>query len=189
MEIAYFKRFRMEIALSGRVLDPTPVPERYSFLAWDGALLDAFSRAKYLGFRNEIDTEVFPCLADFAGCRRLMAEIAGSPGFLPPATWLAVYLPAGNGGLQYCGTVQGVRDRYGIGAIQNLAVAREHRRRGLGESLVLHALDGFRRSGVGRVTLEVTAENHAAVRLYRRLGFSAFKTVYKAIETACVHGK
>jgi ribosomal protein S18 acetylase RimI-like enzyme len=185
MDIAYFKRFRMEIKLSGRVLDPTPAPRRYCFLPWDGALLDAFARAKYLGFRDEIDTRVFPCLADFAGCRRLMAEIAGSPGFLPAATWLVVWLPEGDARPQYCGTVQGVRDRYGIGAIQNLAVAREHRRRGLGESLVLRALGGFRRSGVGRVTLEVTADNHAAIRLYRRMGFSAFKTVYKAIETAC----
>ena len=78
-----------------------------------------------------------------------------------------------------------MRDRYGIGAIQNLAVAREHRRRGLGESLVLRALGGFRRAGIGRVTLEVTAQNAAAIRLYRRLGFSAFKTVYKVVETAC----
>ena len=96
MDIAYFKRFRMEINLSGRVLDPTPAPRRYCFLPWDGALLDAFARAKYLGFRNEIDTRVFPCLGDFAGCRRLMADIAGSPGFLPAATWLAVWLPEGD---------------------------------------------------------------------------------------------
>jgi hypothetical protein len=185
MEIAYFKRFRMEISLSGRVLDPTPVSARYSFLSWDGALLDAFARAKYLGFRNEIDTEVFPCLSDFAGCRRLMADIAGRPGFLPAATWLAIYLPEGDAAAQYCGTVQGVRDRRGIGAIQNLAVAHEHRRYGLGESLVLRSLGGFRRSGVGRVMLEVTAQNYPAIRLYRRLGFSAVKTVYKPVETAC----
>jgi ribosomal protein S18 acetylase RimI-like enzyme len=30
--------------------------------------------------------------------------------------------------------------------------------------------------------LEVTANNDAAVRLYRRLGFRSVKTVYKAIE-------
>jgi GNAT superfamily N-acetyltransferase len=186
MDIAYFKRYRMEISLSGRALDPTPVPEHYSFLPWDGALLDAFARAKYLGFRNEIDTEVFPCLAEFEGCRRLMADIASRPGFVPAATWLAMRLPDGDARPQYCGTVQGVRDRHGVGAIQNLGVAHEHRRRGLGESLVLHALRGFRRSGVGRVMLEVTAENDQAIRLYRRLGFSAVKVVYKAVETVCM---
>jgi ribosomal protein S18 acetylase RimI-like enzyme len=175
----------MELNLPRRVADPTPAPDGYVFLPWDGALLDAFARAKYLGFRHEIDTEVFPRLADFAGCRRLMADIAGSPGFLPAATWLAMYLPDGDGVVQYCGTVQGVRDRYGIGTIQNLAVAHEHRCRGLGEGLVLRALGGFHRAGVGRVTLEVTAQNDAAIRLYRRLGFSAFKTVYRAVETAC----
>ena len=32
--------------------------------------------------------------------------------------------------------------------------------------------------------LEVTAQNDAAVRLYRRLGFLRRKTVYKAVECA-----
>ena len=111
MDIAYFKRFRMEITLSGRVVNPPPVPDGYVFLPWDGALLEAFARAKYLGFRDEIDTEVFPCLGEFAGCRRLMADIAGSPGFLPGATWLAMCLANGEARPQYCGIVQGVRDR------------------------------------------------------------------------------
>ena len=49
---------------------------------------------------------------------------------------------------------------------------------------MLRALGGFRRAGVARVTLEVTAQNEAAIGLYRRLGFSPFKTVYKVVETA-----
>jgi ribosomal protein S18 acetylase RimI-like enzyme len=218
MDIAYFKRIRMEIDLAGRELTPASVPDRYSFIPWEDSLLDAFARAKYLGFRNEIDTGVFPCLADFDGCRRLMAEIAGKPGFLPEATWLVVCRPGvrkgteevfgenspaiqylapktssvpgclrpvnGRGRLVYCGTVQGVRDQYGCGAIQNLGVAHEHRRCGLGMALLLRALGGFHRAGVRRVFLEVTAQNQSAVRLYRRAGFFAKRIVYKTVETA-----
>src|SRR5439155_10061730 len=99
-------------------------------------------------------------------------------GFLPGATWLLAYGP------DYCGTVQGVRERTGNGAIQNLGVATAHRGRGLGTALLLQALQGFRRAGLKAAILEVTSENDAAVRIYRRIGFRCRKTVYKPVETA-----
>ena len=46
------------------------------------------------------------------------------------------------------------------------------------------ALDGFRASGLKRATLEVTAQNSGAIRLYERLGFATVRTVYKAVELA-----
>ena len=51
------------------------------------------------------------------------------------------------------------------------------------------ALHGFRRAGVGRVFLEVTAQNDAAIRLYHGLGFRRRKTVYKAVDTAAIGGR
>jgi ribosomal protein S18 acetylase RimI-like enzyme len=199
MDIAYFKRFRMEIRLAGRELALPPTPGHYHFLPWNGSLLDAFARAKYLSFRGEVDAEVFPCLSEFDGCRRLMAEIAAKPGFLPEATWLVVgCCPAKWGSpiladtkvgtvltqarLEYCGTVQGIRTRPGYGAIQNLGVAKEHRRGGLGMNLLLRALAGFREAGVDCVSLDVTAQNQNAIRLYRRVGFQPVRVLYKAVE-------
>ena len=184
MRLAYFKRFRMDINLSGRDLAPSPTPEHYYFLPWEESLLDAFARAKYLSFRGEIDTEVFPCLAEFDGCRKLMQEISRKPGFLPESTWLVVHSAGGGTRPEYCGTIQGIRDRHGAGAIQNLGVAREFRRCGLGRSLLLRSLAGFRSAGVRRVYLEVTAQNDAAIRLYRRVGFTLVRTVYKTVEAA-----
>ena len=146
------------------------------------SLLDAFARAKFRSFRNELDANVFPCLSEFEGCRRLMSEIVRKPGFLPDATWLVVYSPGNGHRPEYCGTVQGVRDKYGLGAIQNLGIAPEHRNAGLGTCLLTYALSGFHRSGVRRVYLEVTAQNQAAIRLYRRVGFATIRTVYKAVE-------
>jgi ribosomal protein S18 acetylase RimI-like enzyme len=182
MDLAYFKRFRMEINLAGRDLTPTPVPTDYYFLPWDKSLLDAFSQAKYLSFRDELDANVFPCLSEFEGCRRLMTEITRKPGFLPEATWLVVYSPGGQNRREYCGTVQGVRDKHGLGAIQNLGIAPEHRNVGLGTSLLLRSLAGFGRAGAPRVYLDVTAQNQGAIRLYRRVGFVTLRIVYKAVE-------
>jgi ribosomal protein S18 acetylase RimI-like enzyme len=184
MDVAYFKRFRMEINLAGRELAPSPVASDYQIIPWESRLLDAFAQAKYLSFRGEMDANVFPCLSEFDGCRRLMAEIARKPGFLPEATWLIVHSPGGWGRPEYCGTVQGVRDKHGLGAIQNLGVAPEHRGCGLGTNLLLRSLAGFRQAGLRRVYLEVTAQNDAAIRLYRRVGFVPIRTVYKAVQAA-----
>jgi ribosomal protein S18 acetylase RimI-like enzyme len=180
MNLAYYKRFRMEINLSGRDLTCAPPPSGYCFLPWNESLLESFARAKYLSFRDEMDAEVFPCLGKFDGCRRLMKEITEKPGFLPEASWLVVSSQVPGTRIEYCGTVQGVCDQYGIGAIQNLGVVGQHRRSGLGMCLLLRSLDGFRQAGVRRVTLEVTAQNNSAIRLYRRAGFTTVKVVYKA---------
>jgi len=179
--VIYFKRYRMEIALVGRDLAARRPPEGYGFQAWSPALLDAFAEAKYLSFRGEIDANVFPCLGELDGCRRLMREIVRKPGFLPETTWLLSYR-YGQRRPQFCGTVQGIRDVSALGAIQNLGVIPAHRGRGLGAALLLKALEGFRASGIGHAYLEVTAQNDGAVRLYRRLGFRCRKTIYKAVD-------
>lgn len=189
MGLTYFKRFRMEIDLTGRLLQPPPPPVGYQVHAWDDALLDAHAEAKYHSFRGEIDSNVFPCLGEWLGCQRLMHEIRGKQGFLPGATWLIAYRPQNSSEPEssepeYCGTIQGIRDYAGLGAIQNLGVTPEHRSRQLGSCLLLHALQGFQQAGLRRAFLEVTAQNHGAIRLYQRLGFNKARTVYKAVEVA-----
>ena len=177
LKIAYYKRYRMERGL----YDPPPRPELpagYRFIPWEDALLESHAEVLFYSFLDEIDAGVFPSLGSRLGCSHLMSEIRRKPGFLPEATWLL----AGPEG--YCGTVQAVRERTGIGAIQNLGVTWSHRGRGLGSALLLQALHGFRGAGLGRALLEVTVQNDPAVRLYRRLGFRSRKTIYKAVETA-----
>lgn len=183
MGLTYFKRYRMEIDLTGRLLAPPQLPAGYELVRWDDALLEVHAETKYQSFRSEIDANVFPCLGDWAGCHRLMHEIRAKQGFLPGATWL-VGCQAADGSFEYCGTIQGIRDYAGLGAIQNLGVTPEHRGRRLGSGLLLAALDGFRQAGIRRAFLEVTAQNDGAIRLYQRLGFAKARTVYKAVEVA-----
>jgi GNAT superfamily N-acetyltransferase len=181
MSVTYFKRFRMEIDLAGRDFPRRELPPGYRLLPWENTLLDAHAEAKYQSFRFEIDSNVFPCLGDLSGCVRLMTEICQKSGFLPQATWLLAY-EGRLKELEYCGTIQGICDRSGYGAIQNLGLAPEHRHRGLGTLLMHRALTGFRTAGLRRAFLEVTARNEGAVRLYRQMGFSRARTVYKAVE-------
>jgi ribosomal protein S18 acetylase RimI-like enzyme len=183
MGLTYFKRFRMEIDLVGRQFAPPSLPLGYRLLSWQDALLDAHAEAKFHSFRGEIDANVFPCLGDWLGCQRLMHEIRGKQGFLPDATWLIAHDVASDQ-TEYCGTIQGIRDYTGLGAIQNLGVTPEHRSRQLGSCLLINALIGFQRAGLRRAFLEVTAQNAGAIRLYQRLGFTKARTVYKAVEVA-----
>jgi len=184
MGLTYFKRYRMELDLFGRDFSRPPSPARYHFLPWSDSLLEAHAEVKFYSFRDEIDANVFPCFNELSGCQRLMREIACRDGFLPGATWLAVAADKDEFYEQYCGTIQGVRDRSGMGSIQNLGIVPSHRSRNLGTGLLYRSLDGFRRAGVSRVYLEVTADNQGAIRLYRRLGFRTVKTVFKAAEVA-----
>ena len=92
------------------------------------------------------------------------------------STWLIAHDEA------YVATVQGVADRIGNGCIQNLGVIPGFRGRGLGLALLLQALHGFRRTGLAKATLEVTAQNETAIRLYRQIGFRFRKTLYKVAE-------
>jgi ribosomal protein S18 acetylase RimI-like enzyme len=182
--LTYFKRYRMEIELGGGEFPPPRLLPGYRLIGWDPSHMVLHAETKYLSFRTEIDANVFSCLGDYDGCLRLMNEISHKDGFLPGATWLVAYDPPDSNVTEYCGTIQGIKDRSGQGAVQNLGVTPEHRGRGLGTAMLLMALEGFRRAGLRRAFLEVTAQNEGAIKLYRRLGFWKARTVYKAVEVA-----
>ena len=183
MESTYFKRFRMEVDLrrDSPAVGPATLPPGYRFVPWNEALLDVHARTKFRSFRDEIDSVVFPCLGELDGCRRLMREIRNKRGFLPDATWLVAY-GRGPEGMLWCGTIQTVVATGGVGTIQNIGVVPSHRGLGLGTSLIRQAMAGLWCHAVVRGSLEVTAENSRAVRLYQRLGFRRSKTVYKTVD-------
>jgi len=186
MGITYFKRFRMEYDLTLGVFDAPKLPRAYRLLPWNDDLIEQHAESKYRSFREEIDANVFPCLGDREGCLRLMNDISKRKGFVPEATWLLAFCPTGSKRPEGCGTIQGIKDAKGYGSIQNLGISPEHRNFGLGTILLQYALQGFFSNGVRRVTLEVTAQNHGAMRLYQRLGFRTTRTVYKASEVVYV---
>jgi [ribosomal protein S18]-alanine N-acetyltransferase len=181
--IVYFKRFRMDVDLVRPLPPPPVVPGEYRLAAWNDRLLETHAETKFQCFREELDANVFPSLASREGCRRLMAEICGRSGFVPQATWLLEHWPANARRPEPVGTIQGVADEQ-FGAIQNIGIVAPHRGRGLGSALLWHCLDGFRRAGIERAYLVVTARNSGAYRLYERLGFRQTQVVYKASEVA-----
>lgn len=171
--LSYYKRFRMELDLTAQPPPAPSLPNGYSFVPWDDGLLARHAEVKWLSFRGETDTHMFPSLGDFGGCIHLMEAIRFRAGFCPQATWMI------SCGLDYCGTVQGLIDARGCGAIQNIGILAGYRGKGFGKALVLKALHGFGSVGVRRVMLEVTASNTGALELYRSLGFRCRQSIYK----------
>lgn len=181
MSVHYYKRYRMEIDLR-RPWSPPRLPDGYRYVGWSPERVADHAEAKLHSFAGEIDADLFGCLGDAGGCRRLMEQIAAKPGFLPEATWL-IECTLGHEP-EVCGTIQGLRVTPRYGGVQNVGVTPWHRGRGLGAALVQSACFGFRAVGLQRAFLEVTANNVPAVRLYESLGFRRTKTHYKAVQLA-----
>lgn len=181
MPATYVRRFRMEIDLRNLRLPHAALPDGFRWLAWHPTLLVRHSRVKFLSFRDERDSLVFPCLSNFAGCFRLMSDIAAQGNFTREATWLLVRVADDWHAAEDVGTIQGMGQSDTLGSIQNVGIVPAYRGLGLGRALVTQALEGFRRAKMHRVFLEVTAGNLPAVDLYRSLGFKLVQTLFKEI--------
>jgi ribosomal protein S18 acetylase RimI-like enzyme len=175
-EALYFKRFRMELSLSATVVVPE-LPAGFAWWAWQSSLLPVHAMTKFECFVGERDSKLFPTLASLPACLELMKAIVERPTFCPQATWLIARKET------VVGTVQGLAASR-TGAIQNLGITRSFRGLGLGEILLQQTLHGFQAVGMRYVTLEVTATNDAAIKLYRRAGFRAVQTIYKELPVA-----
>lgn len=177
-QVAYYKRYRMELDLVAPLPAVPTLPAGYAWIPWEERLIEAYAEVKCQCFRDELDGIVFPNLANRGGCERLMRDIANRIGFRPQSTWLIAH------GETYVATVQGIADRYGAGSIQNLGVLPAYRGQHLGLAILLQALHGFRLTGLARATLEVTAQNEGAIRMYRHVGFRFRKSYYRMVEPA-----
>ena len=165
------------------------LPDGYRWLSWHSILSGRHAHVKWRAFRDDLDGRVFTCLSQIEGCRRLIGEISRQPKFAPNATWMIAFQPDLSWPADDCGTIQGIARNGGIGSIQNVGVVPEHRGFGLGRALVVKALDGFRNDGLRYASLEVTADNQAAVELYRSLGFRVTRVLYREAEGGkVIHG-
>ncbi len=180
MSVLFCRRLRMEIDLSQRVLDDPQLPDGYHWQAWSPDILERHATVKFYSFHHEQDGRVFRSLREQNGCRNLMEYISGHDQFMAEVTWLLVH--STDGILEDCGTVQGLSPAPDFGAIQNVGILPEHRRRGLGRALMLKALRGFQQLGITRVSLEATAVNQGAVQLYESLGFRLVKTLFREVD-------
>lgn len=171
----------MELDFRRNTLERAMLPDGFFWRAWDPQSLRVHAAVKCAAFHGELDSQLFASLSTYGGCEELMRSIAAHPGFLPQATWLIELEGSSHSGPLPCGTIQGVAVNHTVGSIQNVGVLPDFRGLGLGRALVLKALAGFRRDGLLRVSLDVTAENRPAAELYQSIGFRITSTSYREL--------
>ncbi|MDR1924262.1 MAG: GNAT family N-acetyltransferase [Planctomycetaceae bacterium] len=160
---------------------PKPVlPNGFWYVSWHESLIEFHADVQHRGFCGEMDSHLFPTFRQYDGCLRLMQAVSSGSSFTPESSLLIAHGKTQDL-VEYVAAVQGVRSSAENGAIQNIAVVPEYRNRGIGRGLLIGALNGFRNIGVKNVTLEVTADNFAATKLYRHIGFSTIKIYYREI--------
>ena len=175
------KRLRMELDFRHQPLEKAVLPAGFAWRAWDPGSMRVHAAVKCASFHQELDSHLFAALSTYAGCEELMRGIAAHSGFLPQSTWL-IELPGSDLNCPLaCGTIQGLAANTTLGSIQNVGVLPEFRGKGLGRALVLKSLAGFRRHGLLRVSLDVTAENKPAVTLYQSIGFRTVSTSFREL--------
>jgi ribosomal-protein-alanine N-acetyltransferase len=64
------------------------------------------------------------------------------------------------------------------GHIVSVAVTPQHRRKGIGQALIVEALDGMRSYRAKQCFLEVRITNDPAINLYKKLGFKITRTIH-----------
>lgn len=171
---SYLKRYRMELEFNPK--DKVFVPELpagYSWQEWTWKVQEMHADAIFKSFHKEMDCKIFSSFHTQGGCSMLMREICLRADFVPEGTWL-ILGPDGP-----CGSVQSILKKGKTLAIQNVGVIPQERRKGLAKALLLKLISSLERYNINKITLEVTAQNIAAIQLYRGLGFRKTKLIYK----------
>ncbi len=180
----FFRRFRMTFDLRFCELPEPLLPDGFKWVPFGEELISRHAAVKHESFRAEMDTSLFPDLKSGLGCEQMMQAIYQHRKFSELATWL-IATENGHGFIcDDCATIQGLALSPFHGEIQNVGVAPEYRGLGLGRALVLKALQGFQKSELKQVQLEVTAHNMPAVELYRSIGFRLTQTILATLPTA-----
>lgn len=184
----HYKRLRMQLDLR-RLPEAPRLPDGYHFVPWQPLFQERHAQVQWRAFRNDVDGQLFDCLSNLAGCRRLLRDTVHHAQFASEGTWLVQFQPSPDWPADDCAMIQGLVRTGMTGAIQNLGVVPEHRGFGVGKAVLLKALHGLRSCGARRATLEVTANNPHAVRLYLTLGFQVVRVLYRtAVAGSVVRG-
>jgi ribosomal protein S18 acetylase RimI-like enzyme len=167
-----FRRFLMLAALE----EPVALRTRKDIVVepWQERYVEPAASLIAGAYRSHIDSEINDQYRTAAGSRRFLANIVLYPGcgaFEHEASFAAFEGSSG----ELCGLSLASIVAPETGHITQICVAPAAQNAGVGAALLSRSFEGLRRAGCREVSLTVTADNVAAIRLYEKSGFRVLR--------------
>jgi len=169
---------------------PAALPPRdlaLSIVPWTESYQEATGRLIANAYQGHIDSQINDQYRSANGARRFLTNIVQYPGcgtFFAPASFAAM----DRGTL--CGASLASLVSPDVGHITQVCVAPSYQGTGLGYELMRKSMEALAARSCRAVSLTVTAENEAALRLYRNMGFVPKRTFFAYVwETPAIKVK
>lgn len=142
---------------------------------WHDRFFESCAKLIYLAYANHVDGDINDQYRSRHGALKFLKNIVLLPGcgqFQPGASFVLRH----PGGDDLVGAVLTSEVAPGVGHTTQLCVQPGFQGHGLGRILMQTSAEALRALKYNELTLTVTSENHTAVHLYERLGFSTIKS-------------
>ncbi len=142
---------------------------------WNDRYFEPCAKLIYLSYANHVDGEINAQYRSRAGALKFLKNIILLPGcghFVPAASFV-LRQP---GGEELVAAVLTSEVSPGVGHTTQICVLPGYQGHGLGRMLMLTSAEALHKANFRELTLTVTSENHVAVQLYEKLGFTTIRT-------------
>jgi len=142
---------------------------------WHDRFFESCAKLIYLAYANHVDGDINDQYRSRHGALKFLKNIVLLPGcgqFQPAASFVLRH----PGSDDLVGAVLTSEVAPGVGHTTQLCVQPGFQGHGLGRILMQTSAEALRVLKYNELTLTVTSENHTAVHLYERLGFSTIKS-------------
>jgi ribosomal protein S18 acetylase RimI-like enzyme len=142
---------------------------------WHDRFFESCAKLIYLAYANHVDGDINDQYRSRHGALKFLKNIVLLPGcgqFQPGASFVLRH----PGSDDLVGAVLTSEVAPGVGHTTQLCVQPGFQGHGLGRILMQTSAEALRALKYNELTLTVTSENHTAVHLYERLGFSTIKS-------------
>jgi ribosomal protein S18 acetylase RimI-like enzyme len=170
----YARQF-MLLELSNKTDNTRGVNSGLRLDRWNDRFFEPCAKLIYLAYANHIDGDINDQYRSRHGALKFLKNIVLLPGcgqFVPNASFVLRH----PGSDELVGAVLTSEVAEGVGHTTQLCVQPGFQGHGLGRILMQTSAEALRALKYNELTLTVTSENHTAVHLYERLGFSKIKS-------------
>jgi ribosomal protein S18 acetylase RimI-like enzyme len=169
---SYYPRYYLDLVLEA-AKGRAGIPSVDRIIRWDSNYIERAAEMTLLSYRNQTDSEICEDYRTKAGCESYLRSLVENPGcgvFMPEASFMGLDSEGSPCGFLICCCISN-----GTAMIPQIAVHPSHQGRGLGNTLICHALEQLQAMDFNSVSLTVTKKNRRAFDWYQRLGFKVRK--------------